>query len=326
MITRFFFHLQVVAFAVCIGPNVALGQETVRLAEKQIELNNRVNSILRQTNPDLALARKLAKEALLEGERIDLLLLSLARVEQLDDRCHRATRLLNEIEVAPNDPSVPRKAILKRRDAYSEQMSSLCSGTLDMECADPMTQIRIGPRAYSCDAPIRVSPGIISLTATLGDQSRTMEIELVGHETKRITISLTAPTHTSTRTESNASAQSTSSRAPKDRRTRQFVGLGSALAVLGTAATTYSVVHAKQVQDGVDMGTISIEAGLEQEQRINRMRAIGIPTAILGAATIVYGITAKPHTSASSTSRPQVPRWTTNVGQRSFSVHFNYMW
>lgn len=329
MMTKAVSFIPLIMCLLCVSPSVALGQGAVALTDKQIELNNRVNAILRQSNPDLALARKLAKEALLEGERVDLLLLSLARVEQLDDQCHRATKLLNEIEVTPNDPSIPREAILKRRDAYSEQMASLCSGTLDIECADPKTQIRIGQSTHSCDVPIRVSPGLVSLTATLGNQSRTMEVELVGLETKRITISLVSPSKTTSSTSPPEPATDvTSSHSPRnqpDRRRTRLIILGSVLATGGAAVTTYSVVRAQQVQDGVNMGTISIETGLEQEQRINTMRAIGIPTAILGTAAIVYGVTSKAN-ATSAASAPRTPQWTANVGQRSFTLHYNYRW
>lgn len=183
--------LAVITWGILSAPTLQAQAQGPQLSTEQVELNNRAGELLRESEPDLEQARALIAEALEIGPRFDLLLLTQARIEQLLDNCGDAAKLLNEIDVAPNDPSVPRDTVLRRRDAYSSQMKSVCSAVLDVSCADPSTTLRIAENTYACNAPIKVQPGFVMMTAELGDQRKELDLEIEGAQTKRISISLT---------------------------------------------------------------------------------------------------------------------------------------
>lgn len=292
-------------------PSLAFAEE---LTDAQVELNNQVNEILRREDPDLALARDLTVEALREGPRMDLLLLALARIEQLDDNCDIAAQLLNETEAAPNDPSIPRQAIAKRIEVYRGQMKELCSGVIELECADPDTSVRIGQNSYTCQERIKLAPGLISLNVSLGEQSRIMEVDLEGAATKRVTISMTR----------SSGASTTSNTTPRTRR-RILVGAGAASFLAGTTLTATSVARARSIQEQVDLYQITYEEGQAQEGSVNTMRAVGIPLALVGIAAATYGILAvEEQGDAATRGTPDGARWKVGVTLGGLTLHGSF--
>lgn len=297
--------LAVITWGILSVPTLQAQAQSPQLSARQVELNNRAGELLRETEPDLEQARALIAEALEIGPRFDLLLLTQARIEQLLDNCSDAAKLLNEIDVAPNDPSVPRDTVLKRRDAYSSQMKSVCSAVLDVSCADPDTTLRIAEDTYSCGTPIKVQPGFVMMTAELGDQRKELDLEIEGAQTKRISISLTKPTEpepaktdTTPVTTSTPTPPATIERTDHRLRARNIRVISGATAV--AAGGLLAAGSSLRLGGHADPRT-----ALEMIPSSNTMLGIGTVLVVTGGGLITWGLLA---------ARGDEPRAQFNVG------------
>lgn len=160
----------------------AVAQDAPSLSEEQLELYLQANEALREEEPRVEDAAKLLERALEEGDRFAVLVLALGRSYQLMDECPAATRHFNEFEVAPMDPRSDRAALVDLRDYYLEQMKSLCSARLTVECSDPEIQLSISDQTPTCGEEIKLRPGTYDLSATLGEARRTSTITLEGNQ------------------------------------------------------------------------------------------------------------------------------------------------
>lgn len=141
-----------------------------QMTPEQIKLNNEVSILLRSEKPDLDLALKKINEAISKGKRIDVLLLTLARVHQLRDECPTSKKILNEIDLAPHDPRVPKKNVSELKNEYVRQMRSRCSATLTVVCKQPDVKLSVNDKPLICGQKTRFKPGTYQIDAVRGKQ------------------------------------------------------------------------------------------------------------------------------------------------------------
>jgi hypothetical protein len=160
------------------------------MSERQIALLNEANRSLAEEPPDLELARTLLEKALGQGERFDILLLSLGRTMQLLDECRDARQLFDEMSTAPHEPSVPRAALEDLRQDYASQMSTHCSAWLTVTCETNETILNVEGDPLRCGQPIKLSAGTYTVSASLGSVRENYEVEVQGGEERTLHVEM----------------------------------------------------------------------------------------------------------------------------------------
>lgn len=169
-------------------PTMSFAQQDMTV--EQAELLNKANAALAQDPADLQVAREAVEAALEAGERYDVLLLTYGRVLQKLDECELAKAAFRDMSVAPHESSVAQADIDRLSTRYTEQMSSMCSALLTLECVDAETALRIDGKDRACGETIKLTPGAYQILATLGSQSKAYDLELEGAQKRSYKISL----------------------------------------------------------------------------------------------------------------------------------------
>lgn len=160
------------------------------MSSEQIDLLNEANAQLRVESPDLDAAGEAVSRALEVGPRFDVLLLTYGRILQKQDRCEDAKRVFNEIDQAPNEPSIAPSDIKRLRARYSDQFEQLCSARLVVSCASDETELFIGDEELTCEEPRKLPAGGYELRAAVPGKEKTYDLSLRGGQdvTFRVTL------------------------------------------------------------------------------------------------------------------------------------------
>lgn len=162
------------------------------MSPEQVELLNEANAQLRVEDPDLDAAGDVVSRALEVGPRFDVLLLTYGRILQKQDRCEEAKRIFNEIDEAPNEPSISPADIKRLRSRYSDQFEQLCSARLVVSCASDATELFIGEEELVCEEPAKLPPGGYELRAVVPGKEKTYDLSLRGGQEVTFRVTLVA--------------------------------------------------------------------------------------------------------------------------------------
>ena len=160
----------------------AVAQEDGGMSEEQLELYLTANEALRANPPRPKEAAEALDAALDAGDRFATLVLTAGRAYQLMDECPSATRLFNEFDIAPVDPRSDREALVDLRAYYLEQMKTLCSARITIECSSESISLSIGERTPTCGEELKLPAGTYDIEATLGKTSRRSTINVEGNQ------------------------------------------------------------------------------------------------------------------------------------------------
>lgn len=242
-------------------------QPKPKMTQEQVILLNKANEALYANPADLKTAHESIRAALVAGEQFDILLLTLGRVLQKQDKCQAAKRAFSEINRAPREPSVDIEDIKRLRERYIEQMSELCSAELTLLCTSEQTQLEIGGKTPSCGSTIKLSRGGYQLTATLDEQVRSYDLTLEGAQTQTFTVSLTntasADTTSTTLGAADVSDTAELGSQGEDESPREFRQKRAAMSGIATVALTGTAIgvwaFASRRQDDVFSGYVDDE-------------------------------------------------------------------
>ncbi|MEC9441767.1 MAG: hypothetical protein VYE40_11735 [Myxococcota bacterium] len=169
-------------------PSLALAQDATKMSEDQIKSLNEANAALGVD--DLEKAETSINAALEKGQRFDILLLTLGRVLQKQDRCQEAKKAFGEMNVAPHEPSFTKEDINRLKERYIEQMGELCSASLKIECLTEDTEVTLLGEPRECGSTVKLKQGGYQLIATRGSQTKAYDVSLEGGEEKTFTVAL----------------------------------------------------------------------------------------------------------------------------------------
>lgn len=152
--------LRVIAVFVCmcIG-GLAVAQENVgRFSEGQRLLNQQAFEATSAN--DFKKAEGLYKSMLLLGEH-NVTFLNLGRAYLKQGKCMEAASTLNKVEGAPQVEGVPMDGILSRLAEYREEMATICTARMVLDCtpAEMVVSIDSGDEFVCNTAPIPMSVG-----------------------------------------------------------------------------------------------------------------------------------------------------------------------
>ena len=173
---------------VLLAPSMAIAQDSTKMSEEQIKSLNEANAALGAD--DLEKAEASINSALEKGERFDILLLTLGRVLQKQDRCQEAKKAFGEMNVAPHEPSFTKADINRLKERYIEQMGELCSARLKIECLTEDTEVTLLGEPRECGSTVTLKQGGYQLIATRGSQTKAYDVSLEGGEEKTFTVAL----------------------------------------------------------------------------------------------------------------------------------------
>ncbi len=186
----------------CLAPSVVAADEgdedsgdeerlVVQLNDEQLDLYNRALDAMDEEPPDTQTAQRLLESALIAGEDINLLYLTLGRAQQLGERCEEALESFEAAETASLMEGVEEEQILARLHNYRSQVESDCDGILYIDCRDPETELTSDDvDDLECNQVMEVEPGRYDFEATLMEVSTLATVEVVGGRRGEVTIDL----------------------------------------------------------------------------------------------------------------------------------------
>lgn len=194
--------ISVIALGVLCVSTQAVAQEqkaVVELTPAQIELNNKATIALNEKRPDVALdymRAAIRERGDVEGQRGDLLFLTLGRAFQLKRQCDLAKESFATAEREAAVAGVPPDFVSKKLAEYRAELPTLCQAKLTISCVDANALISIdGAQAQEklCGTTQRLEPGEHSVVATVSKakvKRQDFTLSLVGDQEAEIQVTL----------------------------------------------------------------------------------------------------------------------------------------